>query len=283
MATPIFRGMDRDALDQAYDNRRAVTDVAAIMGALASRSQAFRNASSARLNIPYGAHARERLDWFPSCQAGAPTVVFVHGGYWQSFDKEMFSAVAEGPLAHGFNVAVLEYGLAPEFRMTDIVSQVRAGVGFIAGQLPAWGAGTGQIYLVGHSAGGHLIARCMDIPGVAGGLAISGIYDLEPIRLCYLNQKLAMTADESAAQSQITHLPPRAGPLCVAWGLAELPELIRQSETFLAVWRDAGYEGLAMPLPAVNHFSVLWELVKSEGQLSRSLSDLVALAHIRPL
>jgi hypothetical protein len=110
---------------------------------------------------------------------------------------------------------------------------------------------------------------------VAGGIAISGIYDLEPIRLSYLNDKLGLDADETARNSPIRHLPARAAPLVVTVGLGELPELVRQSEEFAAAWLRRGLPGRYLPLPGHDHFSILEELAQPSGALLAALATLV--------
>jgi hypothetical protein len=114
----------------------------------------------------------------------------------------------------------------------------------------------------------------MDDPRVAGGVAISGIYDLEPIRLNYLNDKLGLDPVEAMRNSPILHLPARAAPLVVTVGLGELPELVRQSEEYAAAWQQAGLPGRYLPLAGHDHFSILEELARPGGAILASLTDL---------
>src|SRR3989442_127627 len=108
----------------------------------------------------------------------------------------------------------------------------------------------------GPPAGGHLTAMAMDGGRVAGSIAISGIYDLEPIRLNYLNEKLRLDEAEAARNSPILHLPSGASPLVVTVGLGELPELIRQSEEYARAWQQHGLSGEYLPLARHDHFSI---------------------------
>jgi arylformamidase len=130
------------------------------------------------------------------------------------------------------------------------------------------------VFVAGHSAGGHLTAMAMDDPRVAGGVAISGIFELEPIRLNYLNDKLRLDPDEAERNSPIRYLPDRASPLVVTVGLGELPELIRQSEEYAAAWQARGLRGRYLPLPSHDHFSILEELAQPGGALVKALKDL---------
>src|SRR5262245_12955792 len=186
----LYRGMDRAQLDAAYNNGAAVKNVDAIRADWDARSAAVRKNARGHLDLRYGDAARQRLDLFLADRPHAPTLLFIHGGYWQANDKERFSFVAAGPLARGINVAVVEYTLAPEARMDAIVGEIRRSVAWLSEHLRDHGADPARILVSGHSAGGHLTAAMMNLPAVKGGLAISGLYDLEPIRLNYLNDKL---------------------------------------------------------------------------------------------
>src|SRR4029077_5136916 len=147
--------------------------------------------------------------------------------YWQTNDKEPFAFLAEGLVPSGINLALIEYTLgpaagggpllagggAPAAGMDRIVAELRRSVGWLAEHLGEYGADPDRLYLAGHSAGGHLTAMTMTLRAVRGGLAISGIYDLEPIRLNYLNEKLGLDEEEAERNSPLLHLPPMAGEL----------------------------------------------------------------------
>jgi len=124
-AAAIYRGMDRAALDAAYNNGAAVADSADWLARWRELSTAVRASPRARLDIPYGSRPRARFDYFPAGAARAPLFVFIHGGYWQRNDKDIFAFLAEGPRAHGIDVAVVGYTLAPDVRLTDIVEEIR--------------------------------------------------------------------------------------------------------------------------------------------------------------
>ncbi|HXU90477.1 MAG TPA: alpha/beta hydrolase [Methylomirabilota bacterium] len=272
----LYRGLDRPALDAAYNNTEAVglAKRDAYIAARVARSDAFRAKHAGRIDVRYGAGARQRLDVFSCGTADAPTLVFIHGGYWQQNDKEPFAFLGEGLLPAGFNLAVVEYTLAPAARMDAIVGEIHASVAWVIDHAKEIGGDPRRVFVSGHSAGGHLTAMAMTDERVAGGLAISGIYDLEPIRLNYLNEKLRLDAAEAERNSPILHLPSQAAPLLVTVGLGELPELIRQSEEFAAAWRKRGLPGEYVPLAGHDHFSILDELARPDGKLVTALKTL---------
>ena len=272
----LYRGMDRAQLDAAYNNGAAVPRVDAIRDDWDARSARVRQGRRGHLDLAYGAAPRERLDLFLAERARAATLMFIHGGYWQMNDKERFAFLAEGPLARGINVAVVEYTLAPEARMDRIVEEIRRSVAWLGEHLGDYGADPARIYVSGHSAGGHLTAMAMSLGAVKGGLAISGLYDLEPIRLNNLNVKLGLDAAEAHRNSPMFHFPPVSAPLVVAYGTAELPELCRQSIDYAKAWAERGLPGRLLPVGGADHFTILESLADPHGALTQALVEMTA-------
>jgi acetyl esterase/lipase len=268
--------MDRTALDAAYNNTAAVGQVRRdeYVAGWTRRSDAIRARPGGRFDLRYGEGPRHRLDLFPCGRPGAPTLVYIHGGYWQMNDKEPYAFLGEGLLPAGINLALLEYTLAPAARLDAIVGEIRRGVAWTIDHAKELGGDPTRVYVSGHSAGGHLTAMAMTEPRLAGGVAISGIYDLEPIRLSYLNDKLGLDSAEEDRNSPIRHLPAQAAPLVVTVGLGELPELVRQSEEFAAAWKGRGLRGAYLPVPKHDHFSILEELARPGGVILDALREL---------
>ena len=272
----LYRGMDRPALDAAYNNGAAVGIAKRdrYIAGWSARSDALRKARGGKIDIAYGPGPRQRLDFFACGRAGAPTLAYIHGGYWQMNDKEAYAFFGEALLPAGFNLAVIEYTLAPAARLDQIVGEVKAAVGWVIDHAAELGGDPRRVFVAGHSAGGHLTAEAMGDARVAGGIAVSGIYDLEPVRLNYLNDKLGLDEAEARRNSPILHLPSRASPLVVSVGLDELPELIRQSEEYWAAWHAKGLPGEYIPLPGHEHFSILEDLASPSGRLMAALKKL---------
>jgi arylformamidase len=272
----VWRGMTRAELDAAYNNGAAVKNSAEKLADWTERSKALRAARGELLDLAYGPRPRNRIDVFRCGTGGAPLFAFIHGGYWQRHNKEIFACMAEGPLARGFDAALIGYTLAPDATLTEIVGEIRAALRWLRQAGPSLGIAAGALLVSGWSAGGHLAATAF--AEADAGLAISGIFDLEPCRLSYLNAALHLTLEEQLALSPIRHLSPRSAPLALAFGTSELPELQRQSRAYGAAREAVGLPMELRPLTGHDHFSILDELVDPAGQLVEILVRLATAA-----
>ena len=166
----LYRGMNRAALDAAYNNSAAVRDSAEIVAEWEARSARLRARHPEGMDLRYGPEERNRVDYFAARRDG-PVLAFIHGGYWQMRSKEIFSFIAEGPLAWGINVALIGYTLAPQKRLDGIVAEVHAAASWLQKSIPILGGDPERLFISGWSAGGHLTAMAMSprtAPPIAG-------------------------------------------------------------------------------------------------------------------
>ena len=270
--TAVYKGMSRAELDAGYNNSLAVANSTELMAGFTDLSMQLRRMPESRIGLRYGPAPRNLIDYFPAASPG-PVVVFIHGGYWQTRAKENFSFLAKGLLAHGLHVATVGYTLAPDASLAHIVDEVRSSIDWLAAHAVDFNGDVKRMVVSGWSAGGHLTAMCMDAPGVVGGLAISGIYDLEPVRLSYLNDKLGLTPRDVPLLSPAM-LPLSPKPMVIAYGQSELPELQAQSQAFFAARTAEGLPGQLLALPELNHFTILAELADPAGALALAAKQL---------
>ena len=184
--------------------------------------------------------------------------------------------MAEGPHAHGIDVAVLGYTLAPAARLSEIVMEIQQALEFLAENAGQFGFNAGQIYVGGWSAGGHLAAVACDLPIVRGALVISGIFDLEPIALSYINDPLRLNRNEIEQLSPLHLLRAGAAPQRLAVGGNELAELQRQSAVYAEAASRVGMRVKLQVLAGHHHFSILDELAKADGLLTDELRHLIS-------
>jgi arylformamidase len=259
--------MSRAERDAAYNNSAAVQNSAELNAAREAASAAFRAAHPGHLDLRYGPRERNTWDLFPATDPGAPCIVFIHGGYWQRNSKDQFANLIAGPYAHGWAAALPGYTLAPDASLTEITAEINAALDWLAAHGPAHGI-AGPVVLSGWSAGGHLTAMCLAHPRVSAGLAISGLFEMGPIRDTYLNDKLRLRDQELVALSPL-RLPVVHKPLAIAYGTAELPPLVSDSRDLHAYRAAAHAPGALIPVPRADHFTIVHELRDADGLLTR--------------
>jgi acetyl esterase/lipase len=276
--TTLFSALDWGAMSQqerdlGLNNGVAVKESAELVAGWDRHSQEMRARHSGHLDLRYGPRERNRIDFFKAAER-APTLLFIHGGYWQMRAKETFALFAGGPMAHGINVALIGYTLAPDTTLDEIVAEIHQGIDFLAKQLPTLGAAADGIVVSGWSAGGHLTSMALSHPQVKAGMAISGIYDLEPIRHSYLNVKLKLDEAMSRRNSPMMQAGGAMKPLSLVVGSAELPLLRKQTADFVGHRARYGLPVTYEEIPDANHFTILDELSSPKGRITTLIRQL---------
>jgi arylformamidase len=270
---PDWRAMSQQDRDDGLNNGAAVAGSGEIVAEWDRRAADMRARHPLHLDLRYGPRERNRIDFFKAAEK-APTLVFIHGGYWQMRAKENFSLFAGGPMMFGINVAMIGYTLAPEATLDQIVAEIHAGIDFLAAESPALGGDPNRIAVCGWSAGGHLTAMALSHPKVRGGVAISGIYDLEPIRHSYLNVKLGLDELMSRRNSPMAHAAGPMKPLALVVGGGELPLLRKQTADFAGHRAKYGLPVSCEEIPDADHFSVMDQLASPTGRITALIRQL---------
>ena len=278
MSDVIFRHYDRAALDRQYDNAGKVDAemLKAHRARWVEQSVRARETIPCVLDVPYGRAAGERLDIFGQRAAELkPVQIYVHGGYWISNDKKDCSYVAFGFVGAGFLSVVINYDLIPSVTMAEQVRQCRAAVAWVHAHIREYGGDPEQIYVTGHSAGGHLSVSLLTdpqiVPGrIKGVTSLSGLYDLEPVRLSFVNEKLGLNEHVVVALSPLRLKPRDTAPrLLLTMGAREGDEYIRQHNDLAAAWRPAMPHLVAPVIPDTDHFGMRATLDDPESDICR--------------
>jgi arylformamidase len=274
----LYRGYDAAGLEAQYNARAAIPDHPLIFARWAAASAEARKRAFARLDIPYGDGPMEKLDLFHPQRVAAPVVMFIHGGYWRSLDKSDFSDKVSALTDAGAAVAIVNYSLCPSVTIGEIADEMRRAVIWLWRNAQTFGGDPYRIQIVGHSAGGHLVAMLLathwqelgsDLPRcpIQSALGISGLFDLEPLVHTSMNAELRLTLETARTLSPYYMRPVCRAPLALAWGGNESDEFKRQSQDFASRWRDQGAEVRLLEIPGRNHLTVVEELGRSESEL----------------
>lgn len=268
-------------LDAQYNNRARVPEAVAILERWAAASAAARDGSPAKqLDIAYGDGPNETLDIFPAAAPNAPVLVFIHGGYWRALDKSDFSFVAPSFVADGATVVVPNYALCPAVTIEDIALQMARALVWVWRHIGGFGGDASRLAIAGHSAGGHLaamllscrwkqLAEEMPLQPLAGALAISGLYDLEPVRLApFLQADLRLTPTQVARLSPAFFPRPKSGKLFALVGAEESEEFLRHNQLIRDQWGPTAVP-VCETVPGADHFSILQSLADPVGRLHR--------------
>jgi len=268
-----WRQLSQEERDRGLNNGAAVANSGEIVAGWDRLSGEMRARYPQHLDLRYGPRERNRIDFLKSAEAG-PTLVFIHGGYWQTRAKENFTLFAAGPLAHGINVALIGYTLAPDVSIDDIIREISSGLDFLVEKLPVLGGDADRIVVCGWSAGGHLTSMALAHPRVKAGLGISGVYDLEPIRHSYLNAKLGLDANASERNSPLRQAGGPDKPLSLVVGSAELPLLRKQTSDFAAHRAALGLPVTYEEIAGADHFSIMDEMASPQGRIMTLIRQL---------
>lgn len=283
----LYRDFQTQAeIDAQYDAARTVPDMAAVAELLAANSARIGRALPRHAGLAYGPTRDEVLDVFPAARPGAPVLVFIHGGYWRAYSNRDFNLVAAGPAARGWTVVTTNYSLCPKVGIAEITRQSRAAVKWVHDNIAGYNGDPARICVAGHSAGGQQIGMLLatDWAGeyalpespFAGAVAVSGVFDLRPLRYSYLQPLLQLDGDLVERESPIDNVRRCAAPLLVTAGAGETSELQRQSRAYHRAWTAAGNRGELWLQPAANHFDTVTAFMDPDSALCERLQALIA-------
>lgn len=279
-------GWPREIIDRDYSARASVTAEVfdAEMRNYRSRSEDMR-AHASHLDVVYDAESGQTLDIYGTGEELRPVFVFIHGGYWRMLSKHD-SAFMAGMLArHGIATAVVDYRLAPEATLSEIVREVRAAIAFLWMNGRALGIDPDRIYVGGSSAGGHLTGAVLSggwhaaegVPEniIKGAMPISGLFHLAPIARSFVQDWIRLDDEAVQRLSPANNIPSVGCPIVVGYADGEPAGFSRQSREYDRLWREAGFASQLVEVAGRNHFDVLLDLASDDSELSRLLVKLI--------
>ena len=273
-----WRSWPQAELERQYDARATVPDIAHELQAYRDASTPMYSLTPCWRDVAYGSGPDETLDLFPvPGQPNAPLLVFIHGGYWRALHSQDSVFMAQQFTTHGVAVAAINYTLAPQATLSHIVAQCQRAVAWLLKDATPYGVTPLRTVLSGSSAGAHLAALLL-APGwqadhglapnaLAGGVLLSGLYDLEPVQRCVPNTWLHLSVAQAQTLSPMHHLPQRQVPLHVAVAEDDTDEFKRQSRDYAAACRAQGNPVTWQEARQRNHFNIVLDWMDAQSDL----------------
>jgi len=288
MAEAVYRGYGAAEFERQYNARLLVPDSEAITQRFAEASARFRDRAGCKLDLRYGPSGREKLDVFPGEGTRCPVLLYIHGGYWRSRDKSIYSFLAEPLVKAGATVVVASYSHCPHVTLDQIVRQLRGTCAWLWNNIESHGGDQHRIHVMGNSAGGHLAAMLAatewpevdhELPAdlVKGAISLSGLFDLEPLLLHPINDTLELDSAMARRNSPIHLEPVMQGPFIAAVGGEESDEFKRQSRELVETWKAAGARAEFLEVAGRNHFTIVGDLVQPDYVVRRRLLAMLGL------
>lgn len=277
MSSLVYRGLDQATLDREYDTRGSVPSFELYRARWKTESDTIRARPAALVDVSYGSSALERLDIFPPNRSAAPVQLFFHGGYWCRSDKLNYSFVANG-FAEALTISA-NYPLCPSVTLDELIEQCRNALAWVFRNADRCGGDPARIFVSGHSAGGHITAmlaatdwaaRGLPADVIKGATAISGLFELEPLRLSFMNAEIRLTP-EIVPRNSPGRLSSPGSPMIVAVGALESREFRRQSIEYAAHVRLSQPEMQFLETPGHHHYSVLDTFTDTRSELARAV------------
>ncbi len=286
----VYRDFDQAELDREYSPSSCVDDIDFYLEQYAqfsaeAKRQALKN-SRCELDLKYGPGKEETLDLFlPNNATGRPLHVFIHGGYWQALSKNESCFSATNFLQNDTAFAAINYTLAPQQSLSGIVDEVRRAIAWLYRHSERLGFDKERIYLSGSSAGAHLAMMTLfanwndfDVPDniVKGVCAISGVYDLRPIQLSYVNDVVGMDHAETMQNSPALHTIQNPCSVILCYGDNETNEFKRQTDEVYELLKKQNIETICREIEGTNHFDIVFELMNETSWLFKQVQKQMA-------
>ena len=284
----VYRNFDQETLDHEYRIRDSIPlpEFEITIARYGEISTRMRVMPGTRLDQPFGPSSEEVLDIFPAGDK-TPLFVFIHGGYWRMLSQRESSFMAETFTNAGITVVAVNYGLAPATKLDEIVRQCRSAIAWIHANAVEFGGDPKRIHIAGSSAGGHLVGMMLaggwhsefGVPEdvISGACALSGIHDLEPIRLSEVNEWLDLDDAAVERNSPIRQLPTYGCPLIVSYGGNETGGFKRQTDEYAASWRAQGFPCRHVDMASCNHFDLPLAWCDTDSALTRAVFEQIGL------
>jgi acetyl esterase/lipase len=229
---------------------------------------------------------RHTLDVYtPKGKKDFPVVLFVHGGSWRSGNKNLYAALGQSLAADGIGCVICNYRLSPAVRHPAHVEDVAKAFAWTCDNIGKYGGKKEQLFLCGHSAGGHLVSLLVTDPQylkaekhspseVKGVAAFSGVYE---IVTGVTTLETAFGKDEKVCKlaSPLAHVTGRHPPFLIAYADTDFPRLDETAVNMHAALKKAESPVELVKCKDRNHYTIIIQFVNNTDPLNRAFKEFV--------
>ena len=286
MKRKIYLDYTQEELDRQYEHRSIVPEGDKFIAQTEEESNRVRETAKGLFDVEYGPEAEQLLDIYTTEKKGSsPVIIFFHGGRWSRGSKSSNIESLKIYNTNGILFVSVGFTLIPHITMDSLVAQCREAIVWLWKNAHAYSGNRDQFFVFGKSSGAHLAGMMVvtnwsnkfDLPRnlIKGGLLVSGMYDLEPVRLSFRNSFLKLNESEAFRNSPILQIPNGGCPLVIGFGSKETDEFQRQSRTFAEAWGKKGLKCVLVKVEGHHHYSINTEMCNANGALVSSFLKLI--------
>ena len=283
----VYMGYTAKELAIQLDVAQTIEDLPAYQQESAEMSLKVVNNLDCFKDVQYGNDEPQKLDIFPAAVDRAPILVDIHGGGWRSGSRNIRSFPASSVTKAGVMWVPIDYGLAPNYSIHQMVDHVRSAIVWLYHNVSKYGGDPSKLYVSGNSAGGHLTG-CILMPDwhknfgvpsdiIKGACAISGVYDLQALVHAEYgyNDELGMDIETAQNFSPLFNLPTKGCPLIVSYGAPEPNEFRRQSRVYYEAWKDGGFPATEIVVNGAHHFAMSRQMSDPNSALFQAVTKMI--------
>ncbi len=218
---------------------------------------------------------RHRLDLYrPIGAKDFPVLFFVHGGSWRSGNKNLYAKLGENFAKFGVGAVIINYRLSPKVQHPAHIEDVAKAFAWVYTNIAKYGGRKDQIFVSGHSAGGHLVgllatdesylkAEKLTLDVLRGVIALSGVFQISP-RVPIFHAAFGRDEQVCRQASPITHVRDKHPPFLLMYADRDFPTLDRMAEDFCQELKKHSVEAVSRVIKDRNHYTIIINMVADE-------------------
>lgn len=245
---------------------------------------------------------KHRLDlYLPKNKKDFSIVQFVHGGYWTSGDKDYYAAITglygstgRALAAKGIGVVIQNYRLAPDVQIDGEIDDVVSAIKWTQNHIAEYGGDPTHHFLMGHSAGGHLItilgldpeyfARAGIRSGtIRGYISLSGIVDLndmaakndEQFKESIIYRVFGRDPETLMHYSPTSYIQKSMPPFLIMIGEHDFDYLIPETNAAIQKMKDVGASPKFKVIAGNTHMDMVLKFGSREDNMTQPVVDFI--------